>query len=371
MAEGFQLREVFNQEGVLHLANSIKKTWSQFSKDQFIQFILPKLDDLSFGDRNQLIKDGLKEFLPKDIPTAIKILLDSLDEEIDLNNYNGMDGFITLPQCAFVREMGIDRFDLSMNAFYEMTKRFSAEFDIRAFITKYPEKAISLLHEWTQDQNYHVRRLVSEGTRPRLPLGSRLPQFQKDPTLVLELLEKLKDDSELYVRRSVANNLNDISKDNPDIVVKTLQRWSENQSKEMQWVIRHALRTILKQGHQGALELLGYPYDAKLEVQNLVLSEEVTIGSHLEFSFKITSTAETDQELMIDYIVHYMKANGKTAPKVFKLSKKTVKAGETLSFSKKHSVKQMSTRKHYAGEHALEMQVNGKTYGKHCFFCFE
>jgi len=179
------------------------------------------------------------------------------------------------------------------------------------------------------------------------------------------LLEKLKTDPVLMVRRSVANNLNDIAKDNPDLVVKTLSRWRKIEAEGTQWLIRHAARTLVKQGNRDALAVLGYDAKVGITVSRIQLDQPVVkMGDDLDFSFGVKSTSDHEQELVIDYIIHHVKANGRRTPKVFKLTKKTLKAGETLQISKRHSFHPSSTRKYYAGEHALEVQVNGVKYGK-------
>ncbi len=227
------------------------------------------------------------------------------------------------------------------------------------------KKSLRLLNRWTKDKNVHVRRLVSEGTRPRLPLASPIKMFIKDPRPIIPLLDKLKDDSDLYVRRSVANNLNDISKDNPEIVVETLRKWRNNASKERLWVIRHSLRTLYKRGNKDALKLMGF---FKPEVSDIVLSlseNSIKIGKYLELTATISSLK--DQNLMIDYVIHYMKANGKNSPKVFKISVKKAKKGQNLIMNKKIPFRQMTTRKHYKGKHFIELIINGYKFQKEEF----
>jgi 3-methyladenine DNA glycosylase AlkC len=269
-----------------------------------------------------------------------------------------------MPQNDFVAAYGLGHLDLSLQALYELTKRFTAEGAIRAFLQAYPQQTLARLAEWAEDPNCHVRRLVSEGTRPRLPLAPRLREFVKNPRPILALLERLKADPALMVRRSVANNLNDIAKDHPDLVVETLARWSKDTSPETQWLIGHAARTLLKQGHTGALELLGYPAATGISVVSLQLNQaRVCMGEDLLFTVDIRSTADAPQSLMIDYVVHHLKANGKLAPKVFKLAKKQLSPGERLSLSKRHAFRPLSTRVYYPGRHALELQINGQRWG--------
>lgn len=361
MEEKFQLREIFNAELVQGLGDKIENAWPEFKNKQFVQEISSQLGDLSFGDRSSLIADSLKKFLPPDYQEAVKILIDALGPENQDESIEGYGGFDVMPQCLFVSRNGLDDYDTSIHALYEMTKRFTAEGDIRPFIKKYPKKTMEYLMNLTQDPSPFARRLASEGTRPRLPLTSRLADFQKDPQPVIDILEQLKEDPNLMVRRSVANNFNDISKDNPDAVVETLERWSQIKNPNTQWLISHSLRTILKQGHPGALKIMGYDPDSKVEVANFQISSEtIQMGEDLSFQIEILSQEAKACKLMVDFVVYFMKANGKLAPKVFKGGNKTIKAGEVLHFQKKHSFKEMTTRKHYPGLHRIEVQINGK-----------
>ena len=366
MTQPFLLRNVYNEKEVKNFAAHIHSVYSDFDIDAFLAEIMKDLDDKSFGDRIALICEKLKKFLPKDFEKSANILISALEPELEKKNIDGMQGFMIIPQTMFIRKYGLEHFDISMKALYEMTKRFSSEGSIRYFILKYPQKTYSFFEKWAKDDSVHVRRLVSECTRPRLPLCIRLAEFQKDPAPVIHLLEKLKTDPELYVRRSVANNLNDISKDNPDMMLKVLREWKKIKNSGTQWIIRHALRTLLKQGNTGALELLGYPR-AQLQVNNLQFPKKVSIGKRIQFQFDIFSQSSKSQKLMIDYDIHYMKANGKLRSKTFKCAKKTLKAGEGITLSQKHSFKQMSTRKHYAGKHAIEIKVNGQLFGQYFF----
>ena len=364
----FQFRDVFNKDVVAELAENIFANYAKFDKTNFQTDINSKLESLSYGDRNSLIADTLHKYLPEDFAEAANILIQSLSAELECEELNGFEGFIIMPQCLFISRYGLDEFDISMNALYEMTKRFTAEMDIRPFIAKYPKKAMEYLDKLTDDSSPFARRLASEGTRPRLPLGMRLSQFVKDPTPVIQILDKLKEDSNLMVRRSVANNLNDIAKDNPKIVTDTLKRWSKIKTKEMKWLISHALRTLLKQGNKDALKLQGYSSDINIEVNDLVLKEKkIRMGDTLYFNFTVKSNEEQPVNLMIDFVIHFMKANGKTTPKVFKAFKKKLKPNEEIKFSKKQSFQPISTRKYYKGIHYIEIQINGMKYKKENF----
>ncbi|MCF6194580.1 MAG: metallopeptidase TldD-related protein, partial [Kangiellaceae bacterium] len=258
-----------------------------------------------------------------------------------------------------------------MAALKEMTKRFSSEGSIRYFIEKYPEKTLETFAQWVTDESAHVRRLVSEGTRPRLPMMMALAEFKKDPSPIIPFLEKLKNDPELFVRRSVANSLNDIAKDNPNIVTELLARWNKDKSPEMQWLIKHALRTLEKQGDLATLEILGFSSNPKVEIKLFELSKnKVVFGDFLTMELQINSKCNKSSEvenLLIDYVVYHKKANGKLAPKVFKWCKKKLAYGEKLSLTKKHVFKPISTRKYYPGNHEIHIQINGHILSKCCF----
>jgi 3-methyladenine DNA glycosylase AlkC len=223
----FLLRDVFNLAAVAQLADTIARVWPAFDRAGFVATINNQLDALNFGGRNALIRDTLRTYLPPAFPEAVQILLDALGPEISHCELSGFDHFTVMSQNDFVAAYGLEHLDLSLRALYELTKRFTAEGAIRAFLQRYPEQTLARLAEWASDPNCHVRRLVSEGTRPRLPLAPRLRAYVEDPRPVLALLELLKADPVLMVRRSVANNLNDIAKDHPDLVVETLARWKQ------------------------------------------------------------------------------------------------------------------------------------------------
>lgn len=365
MEQNFQVRDVFNEKVVSQLARNLADAWHGFDEKGFRQTVNSQLKTLSFSERAALIRDTLWEYLPKNYPRALKILLKALPPELPNREATGFDGLIIMPLNDYVAKYGLDHYELSIQALHHMTKRFTAEGAIRPFLVKYPESTLAILSQWAEDENCHVRRLASEGTRPRLPWTMQLKQFIQDPGPVLALLEKLKSDPVLMVRRSVANNLNDIAKDNPDLVVKTLRNWSNLDDEGTQWLIRHAARTLVKQGNREMLAVLGYDSNVKVAVSKIQLDPSVVrMPGHITFSFEVKSRSKDAQNLVIDYIIHHVKANGKLAPKVFKLTTKKLSAGETIRVAKKHALRPITTRKYYPGTHALEIQVNGMSYAK-------
>lgn len=245
-----------------------------------------------------------------------------------------------------------------MHAQYELTKRFSAEFSIRPFLVRYPDATYARLEAWSKDANVHVRRLVSEGTRPRLPWAPRLRAFQDDPQPVLALLERLKDDSERYVQRSVANSLNDIAKDHPDLVTDVCRRWMSDATPGRAWIVKHALRSLVKKGEQGALSIIGASGAPSVAVDLIALEpREVKLGGELRFAISITSTMKQSQNLVVDYVVHFAKASGETRPKVFKLRRIELGAMDRIELRGAVSFAKMTTRRHYTGRHGLDAMI--------------
>ncbi|HMP77239.1 MAG TPA: DNA alkylation repair protein [Kiritimatiellia bacterium] len=363
------MRDIFfNESGIRELAGNLKAAWRPFDERAFLAAILPCMPPLGLNERNALVRDTIRANLPDDFRKAVAILLRALGPERPNEGPDSYPGFYIMAVCAYVAEYGIDDPETALPALREMTKRFSAEFAIRPFLDRHTNRTLAELHSWAVDPHPQVRRLASEGSRPRLPWGMRLHRFIKDPEPVLEILELLKEDPELFVRRSVANNLNDIAKDHPDRVVATLKRWKKSRNPGTQWLVKHALRTLLKQGHPEALELLGYPRDARVEVRGLrVAPRRIAVGDAVTLSFELRSTAPTAQSLMIDYVMHHVKANGATSPKVFKLTTKRLKPGESVRVEKRHSFRPIGIRPYYPGRHEVEIQVNGRRRAKAAF----
>ncbi|MEN0058484.1 MAG: DNA alkylation repair protein [Bdellovibrio sp.] len=355
-----------NADLVRRFGLHILKHYSDFDVAGF-EKLLPQLKSLELKARIGLICDFLHAHLPTDYRKALRILLKAVSRP--QAGIQPLTGFDLWPVTEFVQRYGLDKkdFDESLQALHELTQKFTAEFAIRPFLIEDEKYTLKVLHRWTQDSEVSVRRLVSEGTRPRLPWGQQLKSFIKDPAPTLPLLEDLKYDEELFVRKSVANHLNDISKDHPSLTLKIIQRWlqeapTEHQAK-IRWIARHSLRTLLKKGHPQALKIFGYKTNHRARIGKLKISQkQIVIGENLDFSFEISSSSPT--QVMIDYLVHYKKANGSNAAKVFKLTTKKLKAGEILLVQKKHSFKLVTTRTYYPGIHYLEIMIKGQLAGK-------
>ena len=248
-----------------------------------------------------------------------------------------------------------------MQTLRRLTPLFSAEFAIRPFLEQHPERTVDVLRSWTQDDDAHVRRLVSEGTRPRLPWGRRLRRFQDDPSEGLALLEALKDDPSEYVRRSVANHLNDIAKDHPQRVVEVCETWRQGASEERKWILRHGLRSLVKAGDAEALRILGYDANANVTVEGLQITpDRVALGGGITLQFELASRQSKPAPLVVDYAVHHVKANGSTSAKVFKLKNVTLAPEERLRLTKKHGFRKITTRVYYSGRHQVDILLNGR-----------
>ena len=362
-------KNLFNKEIIRGMSTHFQRHCLEFDAAGFVQAAGDNLDALELKARSGQITNAMIEYLPDDFEKAGEIMLGSLkiiaDDDVFAESVdaNGIAGWAVMPMTHYVGLRGINHFDLSMLLLKQMTKCSSSEFGIRFFLLDAPTKTLSVLKSWTKDGNQHVRRLVSEGTRPRLPWAMQLPVFIQNPSPVIELLEYLKDDDREYVRRSVANNLNDIAKDHPDLVADIAAKWMEGASQQRKKLIRHACRTLIKNGHKKALQTLGYGPPKIRSVDVEMLTPEVKFGNAMQFSLSICSDSNQEQALMIDYIIHHQKANGSTSPKVFKWRIVSLAGNKTLVSSRKHAFKKITTRVYYPGLHRVEVVINGVSVG--------
>lgn len=371
--EPFLFRNIFNAERVDTIGGLLSDSWGQFDRQKFVDTVNHRLHDLSFGDRARKIRDALRDQLPDDFREAAKILVRALGPEPANDAIEGYEGFYVMPFTMYVSKYGLESPQVALPALYEMTKRFSAEGDIRPFLDRYPELTLDFLRRLTEDPSPFARRLPSEGTRPRLPLSGRLPAFQADPSPVIDLLDRLYRDPNLMVRRSVANNVNDIAKDNPDIAVATLGRWKrelheagapESERENLDWMIRHGLRTLVKKDHPAALALLGYE-TLGIELEGWKLSTNaIRLDDKLTFGFTIHSSSAAPQRLALNYVIGFLKANGKQREKVFRLPDKLIPPGGSLTVTKTHEFKPYKNQSFYPGMHSIGIRINGEAYFK-------
>ena len=353
------LKTYFDAKLVRGIGADLLRAWPAFDRAGFEGEVLARLDGLELLDRARAVAAAFHARLPAAFEEAVEVLTRSLGPELEDVELNGFEVFRYLPHVFWVSTQGLEHPDAALRFQYEVTKRFTAEFSLRAFVERHPEKTLELLRRWARDPNVHVRRLVSEGTRPRLPWAPRLKRFQKDPSEGLALLELLKDDPELYVRRSVANHLGDVAKDHPERALRTASAWMKGAGEERRWVVKHGLRDLVKKGHPGALKVLGAGAAPRIAVRNLRMPKAIRRGEVLRFSFDLVSRAAKAQDLLVDFAVRFAKADGRTAPKVFKLDRLTLSPGGKASLRGRVSFRPMTTRKLYPGKHALELRVNG------------
>ncbi len=360
----------------LHLSKQLNT--SSFNQEAFCITIEAKLDSLELKQRAQFIADEIHKVLPAELELRYQMIRGMLHTRPHANlkvsqesDENGLCGWVMMPLGMVVAQHGLDDFDLSLNLLKDMTAYFSSEFDIRPFIIADQNKALAIISSWVNDEDYHVRRLVSEGTRTRLPWAMQLPTLIKDPSPVIPLLTALRDDEEEYVRRSVANHLNDIAKDHPDLIANIAKDWLKGEntptSKEINnnrlRLVKHACRTLIKQGHADTLAAFGIE-PANVTLESLTpLNKEVKIGGSLNFELILRSNSEKEQTLVIDYLIHHKKANGTLAAKVFKWKTLNLSPEQTLRIEKNHSFKIITTRKYYSGSHAVSVRINGADYG--------
>ena len=341
---------LFPPEKVKLFATVLKEVYPDFDEAGFLNSVC----DAEWPDRELKQKMRhttvcLHQYLPMNYAKAVDILISIVPK---------VTGFEAIVLPDYVEVYGQDDWDISLPALGELTKCGSSEFAIRPFLIQDLERAMKYMHTWADSDDFKVRRFASEGCRPRLPWASGVPALKKDPALILPILEKLKDDPEEFVRKSVANNLNDISKDHPELVLDICRRWQEK-SKNTDWIIKHACRTLLKQGNNRAMLLFGFANPEKMEVEKLDISNQAPkIGEDIEFSFKLNLKTDKKQKVRLEYIIHFVKASGKTSPKVFQMKEVEMTPG-IHAIVKKHSFKDLSTRKHYPGEHSMEIVVNG------------
>lgn len=348
------LKEMFDAARFHDIASHLTEIHPDFNSALFLSLALQDLDSLSLMQRLRRMTECLHATLPPDFPAALTILK-SLAPRIDR-------AFITLVLPDFVGLYGQEprHFKTALAALKFFTPFGSSEFAIREFLRRDLPRTLTVMETWSRDPDEHVRRLASEGCRPRLPWSFQLPDLIADPTPVLPILENLKSDPSLYVRKSVANHLNDITKTHPDLVLEILSGWPlENPATA--WIARHALRTLIKKGHPRALSIIGATGEAQVQIQHFSTTpRQLTLGGKLTLSLQLQSTGRDTQRLVIDYAVHYVKKSGNAAPKVFKWKEITLLPGASATLQSNQTIRDFTTRRHHPGQHTVEVLINGK-----------
>ncbi|VHR93860.1 DNA alkylation repair protein [Clostridioides difficile] len=343
------LKNMYNRESLYEVAVAIQSVYNSFKVDEFIKSTMDETwNNLELKARCRKISMSLGMYLPEDYKEALSILEKSV---------TGFYFAFFFPD--FVEVYGQDEinWDLSISALERNTEYWSSEFAVRAFIIKDEERMMAQMRKWSKHKSEHVRRLASEGCRPQLPWGQAISKFKKDPTPVLPILEQLKTDTSTYVQKSVANNLNDISKTHPDLVISIAKDWY-GKNKSTNWIVKHGCRTLLKKGNRDVLALFGYDDTTSINLQDFTLeTTSISIGEDLTFSFNILAKKATKTRL--EYGIDYMKSNGKRNRKIFKISEVSLKENEKKSYMKKHSFADVSVRRHYPGIHSIAIIING------------
>lgn len=330
-----------------------------FDRAAFLDAASAGLNALSIMERVRHIADALHAALPGDYARALAILRAMAPRLTH--------GFQAVALTEYIARYGLNDFDRSMAALADLTRFGTAEFAIRPFLAQDFARTLAVMKGWADNDDEHVRRLASEGSRPRLPWAARVPVLKADPTLGAPILEALKSDRSAYVRKSVANHLNDIAKDRPDWLLDRLGGWSQDDPGTV-WIVRHALRTLIKQGDPRALALIGVGHGGAVDVRRFsVLPQRVRLGDSIGIAAELRSTSADSQRLVVDYRVHYARAGDKTATKVFKLRTFELGPAETVTLGIRQVIKDFSTRRHHPGTHALELIVNGQTMAKAAF----
>jgi 3-methyladenine DNA glycosylase AlkC len=330
----------------------------RFDSDRFLARALDGLDALELMARVQRTADAFHVALP--VPLTAQ--LDVLRAHAAQIGHN----FAAIWPSAHVAAQGLDHPSLALPALRDLTRHGSAEFAIRPFLVRDLAGTLAVMREWSASDDEHVRRLASEGCRPRLPWGLRLRSLVADPRPTLPILETLRADPSLYVRKSVANHLNDIAKDHPDVVLELVSAWDRRDARTA-WIVKHALRTLIKKGHPRALALLGAGAAPKVRATIAVSPRRIRLGDTITVSAKIVSDSSRAQSLIVDYVVHYARSSGRASAKVFKWAALDLAAGEAIELTKRQTIRDFTTRRHHAGRHRVELQINGRRLAETAF----
>jgi 3-methyladenine DNA glycosylase AlkC len=374
MAEAF--KHLIGPAVVKQVAHHLHRVSPTFKSKRFEQLALDGLEGLEFKARAQHLSQALQATLPERFEEAADLLQASLkavprprfehDPDDDLGTLStddtGLGGWALWAFGDFVAQRGMGHPERALLALHAITQRFTAEFAIRPFIVQHPELVFRTLQGWVGDPSAHVRRLVSEGSRPRLPWGLRLQALVKDPRPTLPLLHALQDDPSEYVRRSVANHLNDIAKDHPELISNWLAEHLPDAPLSRQRLLRHASRSLIKSGHPGVMQAWGLGQGLVGKARLSASPAKARIGEKVTLHIELTAASDhaTDQRLEVDYLVHHIKANGSTSPKAFKGKRVILPSRGSVGWDKAHSFVPVSTRRYFPGEHRIELQVNGQ-----------
>lgn len=363
---GSLLKDIYSPAFVENLVHALNEVVPGFDRAAFRKQVFhPAWPNLELKARMQHLADSMHTFMPDDFTTAAP-LVSALLDVFRKNRYLGVGiEYMFIPE--YIHRYGLDHLEISCQLMEQVTQFTSCEFAVRPFIIRYEKQMVRQLITWSLHASERVRRLASEGSRPRLPWAIAIPAFKKDPTPILPILENLRCDPSETVRRSVANNLNDIAKDNPEVVVKIVRSW-RSATRETDSLLRHASRTLLKRGHPEILKLYGLAPSDTLDVSAFRITDRnVAIGDKVVFSFAVTNKGSRSRTVRIEYFVHHLKKNGSTTKKIFKISERSLGPGERIQLNRSHPFKPITTRVFYPGTHAISIVINGREYSRKTF----
>ncbi|HCZ37718.1 MAG TPA: DNA alkylation repair protein [Cytophagales bacterium] len=353
------LKEMFNRAYYKNLAQVFASVYKPFQAEHFVKAVTANLDVLSLNERMRNTSVVLHHHLPNDFATSIAIMKEVIPQL--------KGGYTNLMFPDYVAQFGQTNFSLSLDALKYFTQFGSSEFAIRTFLKQDLNTTLKEMYKWARDENEHVRRLASEGSRPRLPWSFKLDAIIEKPSLTTPILQTLHADDTLYVRKSVANHLNDITKDSPEHVLNLIKSWDRTHP-HTAWIIKRGCRSLLKQGDQKSMAIFNLTKKVEISIKNFTLNKStLRLNDILLFQFSITSAKKINQRLMVDYRIHYSKKSGVQLPKVFKLKELDLKPGETLTIKKQQRFQDFTTRKLHSGTHLLEIVVNGNVVAKNKF----
>lgn len=353
------LKEIFNIVRIRHIAAETSAIFAGFDSDTFVELCLDGIDGLSLMARLRRVAEAFHATLPNDYRSALDILR-RLAPRLD-------SAFVTMVLPDYVALYGEDDFDTSMAALKYFTVFGSSEFAVRHFLRREPARSLAIMEDWARDDDAHVRRLASEGSRPRLPWSFKLDAVIADPSLTWAIIDALKADPSRYVRKSVANHLNDVAKDHPDWVLERIEGWSLDDPATA-WIARHALRTLVKRGNQRALAILGAESAPQVDVTGFTaMPRSIELGESITLTIDLQSTAPTDQRLVVDYAIHYVKSSGAVSPKVFKLRTIDLAPGALRTLTHRQVIRDFTTRKHFPGRHRIDLLLNGRAVAEAYF----
>ncbi|QYH19957.1 DNA alkylation repair protein [Corynebacterium aquatimens] len=350
-----KMKEYFNAETAEKLGNQLGIDGAEYAA-----WVAPRVGELEILGRVTVFAEGLKDRLPEGYGEAVQGIVARLGPELLEGEGYFNHAFHLWPVSRYIELYGLDEPELSLDAIEALTRAFTGEWAVRPYLERYPELTLARVHEWARSGSHNVRRLASEGIRPRLPWARVHTPFVADPTPIIPVLEQLHADESLFVRTSVANNLNDISRTHPELALETAGRWAASSAPHATWMVERGLRTLIKRGDAGALALAGYGAGEYIAVQDLSFPPRATVGEAATLKVTLANTSAEKQELLAEYRLHFLKKNGQRRPSVFRLGKFTLAPGERLTVEKQHVFRLTSTRTYYPGTQAISVVVNGR-----------